>query len=227
MTDEDHGDPVALGEVHQAERRLADLADAPGRARRARRPSPSGSNRRRPDRVARTAPPPRSDRRRARRGPGRRRPTVPVEQAQTCRPQPDLAGRLLARGVQHRRHRPSARVSPAAAWSRSVDLPIPGSPPSRTSEPGTSPPPSTRSSSSMPRPQARQVGVGDRRPGPRRGRPAAGRARRDTALRPRRLADDRLDQAVPAAAGAALAFPAQERLRAGLADEAALGPRHR
>ena len=32
----------------------------------------------------------------------------------------------------------------------SVDLPIPGEPPSSTSEPGTSPPPSTRSSSPMP-----------------------------------------------------------------------------
>ena len=32
----------------------------------------------------------------------------------------------------------------------SVDLPIPGAPPSSTSEPGTRPPPSTRSSSPMP-----------------------------------------------------------------------------
>ena len=32
----------------------------------------------------------------------------------------------------------------------SVDLPIPGSPPTSTSEPGTMPPPSTRSSSEMP-----------------------------------------------------------------------------
>jgi hypothetical protein len=32
----------------------------------------------------------------------------------------------------------------------SVDLPMPGDPPSSTSEPGTSPPPSTRSSSPMP-----------------------------------------------------------------------------
>ena len=33
---------------------------------------------------------------------------------------------------------------------RSVDFPIPGSPPTRTREPGTIPPPSTRSSSSSP-----------------------------------------------------------------------------
>ena len=32
VADEDHRDPVALGEVHQAERRFADLADAAGRA---------------------------------------------------------------------------------------------------------------------------------------------------------------------------------------------------
>ncbi len=42
----------------------------------------------------------------------------------------------------------------AATWPRtmlvSVDLPIPGEPPSRTSEPATRPPPSTRSSSPMP-----------------------------------------------------------------------------
>src|SRR5689334_14865137 len=37
----------------------------------------------------------------------------------------------------------------AAAWSSKVDFPIPGSPPSSTSDPGTTPPPSTRSNSSM------------------------------------------------------------------------------
>src|SRR6476661_9898011 len=46
---------------------------------------------------------------------------------------------------------PEVRLRPAAAWSRSVDLPMPGSPPSSTSDPGTSPPPRTRSSSAMPR----------------------------------------------------------------------------
>ena len=38
----------------------------------------------------------------------------------------------------------------AAACSSSVDLPMPGSPPSSTSDPGTIPPPSTRSNSPMP-----------------------------------------------------------------------------
>ena len=37
----------------------------------------------------------------------------------------------------------------AAACSSNVDLPIPGSPPMSTSEPGTMPPPRTRSNSSM------------------------------------------------------------------------------
>ncbi len=35
----------------------------------------------------------------------------------------------------------------AIAWSNSVDLPTPGSPPTSTTPPGTAPPPSTRSSS--------------------------------------------------------------------------------
>src|SRR5262245_8317439 len=38
----------------------------------------------------------------------------------------------------------------AAACNSSVDLPMPGSPPSKIREPGTTPPPSTRSNSSMP-----------------------------------------------------------------------------
>ena len=42
------------------------------------------------------------------------------------------------------------REKAAAACSINVDLPIPGSPPTRIALPGTSPPPSTRSSSSIP-----------------------------------------------------------------------------
>jgi hypothetical protein len=41
-------------------------------------------------------------------------------------------------------------ASRAASWSNSVDLPIPGSPPNNTIEPGTNPPPRTRSTSGMP-----------------------------------------------------------------------------
>ncbi len=42
------------------------------------------------------------------------------------------------------------RASRAAACSISVDLPIPGSPPTSTTEAGTKPPPSTRSNSAIP-----------------------------------------------------------------------------
>ena len=41
-------------------------------------------------------------------------------------------------------------AKPAKACSSNVDLPTPGSPPSKISEPATKPPPSTRSSSAMP-----------------------------------------------------------------------------
>ena len=45
--------------------------------------------------------------------------------------------------------------SRAATCSRSVDLPMPGSPPMSTMEPGTMPPPSTKSNSSIPLRQRR------------------------------------------------------------------------
>ena len=44
---------------------------------------------------------------------------------------------------------PAAAMRPIA-WSSSVLLPMPGSPPSSVTEPGTRPPPSTRSSSGTP-----------------------------------------------------------------------------
>ena len=79
---------------------------------------------------------------------------------------------------------PGDRVSPAAAWRRSVDLPIPGSPPTSTSEPGTSPPPRTRSNSSMPRRRrGRSKSAMDASPvgtGPGRRRHARRRARSAT-----------------------------------------------
>ena len=51
--------------------------------------------------------------------------------------------------VTYRTPRP-ARARLPSAIAVSVDLPMPGEPPSRTTEPGTTPPPSTRSSSPMP-----------------------------------------------------------------------------
>ena len=61
-----------------------------------------------------------------------------------------LSGRLLARDEQ----RGDAGLPPCAATpgEASVLLPTPGSPPSRTTEPATRPPPSTRSSSPRPVP---------------------------------------------------------------------------
>ena len=61
--------------------------------------------------------------------------------------QADLRGRLLAREVERA---PPGAASAAATCSSSVDLPMPGSPPSRSAEPGTKPPPVTRSNSPMP-----------------------------------------------------------------------------
>ena len=193
VADEDDRDPVALGEVHQPQRRLADLADAAGRARRARRPSRSG-----PKSTTTSAGP---------LGPGRLDDPPDVvlgedpdaargragQEAEARRAEADLAAAIPRPWHTARRARP--RVSPAAAWRRSVDLPIPGSPPTSTSEPGTRPPPRTRSSSSI--------------PSGRRGRSASAMAARPTgaaaaaggrgaepgALGARRLADDRLDQA--------------------------------
>ena len=72
----------------------------------------------------------------------------------TCRgrarsgpPELDLFGRLLTRDIET----PIApvRAMSVAAWSTRVDLPIPGSPPSRTRDPGTNPPPRTRFSSAI------------------------------------------------------------------------------
>ena len=48
----------------------------------------------------------------------------------------------------HQRHTEFSFFIFKASWSRSVDLPIPGSPPMRITEPRTIPPPKTRFSSS-------------------------------------------------------------------------------
>ncbi len=94
-----------------------------------------------------------------------------------------------------RSRRPAPGVRPAAAWRRSVDLPIPGSPPRRTSDPGHEPAAEDPVELADPEAQPRQVRVGD-----------AGRDATATSRRPRRrrrprarerarLADDGLDQA--------------------------------
>ena len=91
-------------------------------------------------------------------------------------------------------------ASPAAAWRRSVDFPIPGSPPTRTSEPGHE----------AAAEDAVELAEPDRAAGERPPRPAsasgtgsaaAGPAAGADAGAPRRtLADDGLDERVPGAA---------------------------
>ena len=101
-------------------------------------------------------------------------------------------------------------------------MPIPGSPPTRTIEPGDD---ARRRGPGRAR-RCRTGGAG--RPAPATdasgGRDGRGRTRRGRAAAAAapRLADDGLDEAVPGAAGAALALPAEERLAARLADVAAL-----
>src|SRR6476620_6738506 len=105
-------------------------------------------------------------------------------------------------------------ASAAAAWSSRVDLPMPGSPPTRTAEPGTRPPPSTRSNSAMP--------VGSRGAS----RVSVCRPSKEAALRLPPLIATRaggsrglLDDAVPFPAGRACAGPARGHCPTGLADK--------
>ena len=72
-------------------------------------------------------------------------PQVGAHRGEPLGAQAHLLGALLGRDVQR-----AARASCASSCSSSVLLPMPGSPPSNVTEPGTTPPPSTRSSSPMP-----------------------------------------------------------------------------
>ena len=73
-------------------------------------------------------------------------PAGASRQAEALGAEPHLGGRFLARRVQDG---DPADARPAA-WSTSVDLPMPGSPPSRTASPGRARRPRTRSTSPMP-----------------------------------------------------------------------------
>ena len=116
--------------------------------------------------------------------------------------QPDLVDRLLAADVGDLARRASA----AAAWSTSVDLPMPGSPPIRTAEPCDQPPPSTRSSSAI-------------AAGRRAGRPRRPASPTSSSRLPCRAAlaapgsPPLLDERVPLAAGVAAPGPARDRRR--------------
>ena len=119
--------------------------------------------------------------------------------------------------------RPAVAASRAATWRRSVDFPIPGSPPRRTTEPGTRPPPRTRSTSASP---VRRRGASAASTSRMR-RTGALPAGRDPLARPRGPLRLPLDERVPAAALGAAAEPARALRVAGRAGEdAARAPRH-
>ena len=125
------------------------------------------------------------------------------------------------------RRRPAGPARPvraiaARACSTSVDLPIPGSPPSKVTDPGTSPPPSTRSSSATPVGTGVAAVAGDARSGP----PAAATGPGRAGSRPTRRLGPRPDGSSPprpasstprsgAAAGPAGGRPTRSRCSGG------------
>ena len=216
---------VGLRELHQPLRRLAHLADA------ARRPVEL-LRRHRLDRVdheqRRAAPRARAPRSAPRSVSATTRiasPTGPPASPRRPARSRTWDGRFLARRVQARRRR--AAATPAAAWSRSVDLPIPGSPPSSTTR---ARPRDRRPGRGRARRCPRAAAARRRRSPPRDSGPALTAPARPLAplqrSRPRRLANDGLDERVPVATGAALALPAKDGRATGLADVAALGAGH-
>ena len=120
----------------------------------------------------------------------------------------DLGRRLFA-GDQHGGARRAP--TPASAWRTNVLLPIPGSPPTSTSEPGTTPPPRTRSSSGMPlvkRSSADEVKLESGRTAVRRRAENDGGAGGLPPLPPLRF-DDLFGERVPGAAIGAAPGPAR------------------
>ncbi len=119
----------------------------------------------------------------------------------------------------------ACRARPRPACRRSVDFPMPGSPPSSTTEPGTSPPPSTRSSPGRP---VERRGFSSRSPGgawlmtsgtAAAAEPGAGRGAG-------RLRADLFDVGVPLPALGAAAQPLGRLGAAGLAGEDGGRSRH-
>ena len=147
-----------------------------------------------------------------------------AQQAEAGRAKAHLAGRLLARGVQDRAA-PGRPGQPGRGLKQQRGLADARLTADEDQRARHEPAPKDPVELVDPQAQARQVRIGDGSQTCRRRTLTGGAERRVSAAC--RLVDDRLDQAVPLAAGWALTFPAQERLRAGLADEAALRPRHR
>jgi len=148
------------------------------------------------------------------------------QEAQTGGPESHLARRLLARRVQDRTpgRRPRQAGRGLQEERRFADPRLATDEDERTRDE-----PATEDAVELvdADPQTSQVRISD---GCEAGRGATrpGRVTGPDRARPAlRLVNDRLDQAVPLTAGGALPFPAQERFRTGLTDEAALRPRHR
>ena len=107
-----------------------------------------------------------------------------------------------------------------------VLLPIPGEPPRRTSEPGTRPPPRTRSSSPIPVASRSSAGASTSRSGTERGAARGAAARRAAGCGCRRRSDDDLLERVPLRAARALPRPGQRLVAALAADVPAALLRH-
>ena len=188
--------PLRLGELHDPRGDLAHLPDRAGRARELGASSVCTES------ITQTSGRSRCERRRARaRGRSRRGPAPPARCAGAGEPlgaQPHLLGRLLAADVQ--RAAPGALRGCASTMFVSVDLPIPGEPPSSTSEPGHEPAAehaveladarrharAARSRRPRQRPRARRArragAAGARRAAPRARRRALGRRRSSTSV---------------------------------------------
>ena len=154
VADEHRGDVAGLGDPDQRGRDLLDLGDAAGHAVDA-----GGADglhgvdhqQRRPDLLD-------VGEHRAEVGLGGEEQLV-VDAAGAVGAQPHLRRGLLAGDVEGARG--GSRAVCAATSSSSVLLPTPGSPASRIAAPGTSPPPSTRSSSGTPLVRATDSVIGD------------------------------------------------------------------
>ena len=150
-------------------------------------------------------------------------PRRPAQQPEPRRADPDLARRFLAGGVEDR-----AAAVGAGETGRGLEQERGLADPRLAADQHERARDETAAEDAIelvdPQAEARQVGVGDA--GQRFRRGGRRRSADDRPFRARGLAHDGLDERVPAVARAALPFPAQERFPAGLADEAALGPRH-
>ena len=211
VADEDDRGAGLLGVADQRLRGGAHLGDGARRRIRRGRSTASGSNRRSTGPAAcprRASPgcPPRWSRRRSSPAPG----SAPGDRRAAASGRPPPRRKYRRRAGRRRRALP-------ATCSSSVDLPMPGSPPTSRVEPRTKPPPVTRSNSAMPERMRGGIvdAAGERGQRHRRGRgQLAGRRPCANAA-----AGHLLDQRVPFAAIVAFSLPARADGAAILASE--------